>query len=239
MQRAAVASLCVAFLLGGAAFGQAPPPPGAAPVSVQAKAGTLAVLKATATGEVAWVFDERFLPPVAAYQDKAAKTLVLTSGSAATYYVSCVEYQTGKGFLRTDYLVVFTGGPAPPVPPGPDPPVPTPTFDEDLRRAYAAETDPKKGYYLSALTAVYRLGPTVANQAAIKSWKQLFDTMHAMAVNPIALPDDNVLLGVRKVIQTELRRVLPVKDGPLDQAGRELAGKTFERVGKVLEGVPR
>ena len=127
MKRLAV----VILLLSGVAWGQAP-----APITIKAKAGKQAVLTFKATGEVAWVWDRRYLPDDQTYQDKAQKSLVVTSGNAATFLVTAVEHQPTKGFTQTEYLVTFEGGPVPP--PGPDPPLPPPpdTLESRMLKAY-------------------------------------------------------------------------------------------------------
>lgn len=123
---------------GSKVYGQAPLGRGitaGSPQEVKAKTGRLAVLQSKATGEVAWVWDRRYLPDDQVYQDTARKALVVTSGAPAAFFLSSVEFQVGKGFVQVDWLVTFEGAP---VPPGPLPPPPD-TFQTRLQRAYLTD----------------------------------------------------------------------------------------------------
>lgn len=227
---------CLAVLWVGTAGGQPPKSPALAPApptTVKAKSGTLAVVKANSAGEVVFVFDRRYLPEAQTYHDKAAKALVITSGTAATYYVSAVEFQTGKGFVQTDYLVTFEGGPVPPTPPGPDPPPPPDTLAKRVADAYAADKAAGK-----AKADEFRLVGTVFGRASdfLSLPTTTGEVLKLLRATLDAAVTDGDLPNVKKVVAARLAAVSK-SDVPLTDALRGQFKTAFTELAQAIAGV--
>lgn len=210
------------LLCTGAAWGQSP-----SPQIVNAKVGKQAVLQSKAVGEVAWVWDRRYLPEDQVYHDKAAKTLVVTSGHAVTFLVTAVEHQPTKGFVQVEYLVTFTGGPGPG--PGPDP-VPD-SLEARMKRAY--EADKAAGKVTDAQMRDIRDLFKVADQivAKLDSTNHLYMTLDMYFKFSASKVDQ-----VRKVIDTHLAGVHPpTKDVPLTEELKKAFGVAFSELAKAVE----
>lgn len=231
MKRLAV----VILLLSGVAWGQAP-----APITIKAKAGKQAVLTSKATGEVAWVWDRRYLPDDQTYQDKAQKSLVVTSGNAATFLVTAVEHQPTKGFTQIEYLVTFEGGPAPPPGPGPQPPPgPTPPSPNDLtaqmRAAY--QLDLKAG---KLKPSEYRSVTLLFKNAG--DFLGLVPDVQNILIGLKAVLDptvtDNDMPNIKAVIAKHLAAVS--KDNvPLTDELRKKFATAFGEIAKAMEGAEK
>lgn len=127
--------------------------------------------------------------------------------------------------LETD-LIYGGEGPTPPPPPNPDDPL-----VKDLKAAYKADADAKKAEYLVSLASLYRTAAKM-DLGAVDTAARL-STILSEARSKL-LPAD-ALVGVRKVIQTELRKILPTAaDEKLTKEHKDAALKLFERLGVAL-----
>lgn len=218
------------LLLGGLAWGQAP-----APQAVKAKAGKQAVIQSKATGEVAWVWDRRYLPEDQTYHDKAQKTLVITSKDSATFLVTAVEHQPTKGFVQVEYLVTFEGGPSPP--PGPDPPTPPHPSDLTAQMRAAYQLDLKAG---KLKPSEYRSVTLIFANAG--SFLALVPDVQGVLLAMKAVLDptvtDNDMPNLKAVIGKHMAAVS--KDNvPLTDELRKKFATAFLELAKALEGAEK
>ena len=217
------------LLIGGLAWGQS-----SAPQAVKAKVGKQAVIQSKATGEVAWVWDRRYLPEDQTYHDKAQKTLVITSKDSATFLVTAVEHQPTKGFAQVEYLVTFEGGPAPP--PGPDPPpLPPDNLTAQMRAAY--QLDLKAG---KLKPSEYRKVTTIFANAG--DFLGLVSDVSNILIGLKALIDpavtDNDMPNLKAVIAKHLAAVS--KDNvPLTDELRKKFATAFGEIAKAMEGAEK
>lgn len=198
------------------------------PQTVSAKVGKQAVLASKATGEVAWVWDRRYLPEDQVYHDKAAKTLVVTSGVSATYLVTAVEHQPAKGFVQTEYLVTFTGGSLPPPDP---PPPPIDTLGKRMKDAWL--TDLKAG---KAKQNEFRDVGLIFRESG-KFLKLVTTTGEVYKLLAIALDTtvtDGDLPTVKTVVAERLAKVTK-KTVPLDDALKAAFMTAFAELSKAIE----
>lgn len=215
-------------------YSQTPSKPlAAAPqvVKVKAEVGAQAVLKSGATGEVTWVWDRRALPEKRVYEDTAKKALVLTSAANAEFSITCVEFQAGKGYLQTEYLVTFEGG-------GPDPPPPPPPVDSltaRLKAAYQADLTAGK-----AKVAEFRQAGVLFSQAGqfldlVTSTGDAYRALDLAVSRTITAGD---LPASQAVIFAELEKVAPrAKDQPVTEVLKTALRRTFMEIARAVEAV--
>lgn len=217
------------LLFSGLAWGQAP-----APQAVKAKAGKQAVIQSKATGEVAWVWDRRYLPEDQTYHDKAQKTLVLTSGTSATFLVTAVEHQPTKGFAQVEYLVTFEGGPAPP--PGPDPPpLPPDNLTAQMRAAY--QLDLKAGKLKpSEYRSVTLIFANAGNFLALVPDVQGVLLAMKAVLDPTVT--DNDIPNIKAVIGKHLAAVSKDNVALTDELRKKFA-TAFGEIAKAMEGAEK
>jgi hypothetical protein len=131
-------------------------------------------------------------------------------------------------------VVVIVGTPAPPTPPTPPvPPSPVDPLIVALQAAYTANTEPTKAGQLAALAALYDAAVDLvkgANPPATTA-----DLIGRLRQSAEVLKVSG-LEGMRKIIATELKSVLP-NDGPLTGDAKIAATAVLVRVRDALTKV--
>lgn len=170
-------------------------------------------------------------PDATVTKDFRAKYLVTVEAAAGQSGRVHLLVGTDLGSARRVCLDVG-GGP----PPGPGPgPAPDPALVAALQAAYAQEVDPGRAASLPLLAAFWRVGAKSVDDAKIQTRADLLATMTDAAK---AMGVAGKLLGVQKVVQAEVMKVLPPPlTTPLDAAGRRAAADAFNRVAAALEAV--
>ena len=206
------------------------------PPEVKGEPGQFILVRAQADGSaVEWYTPDKGLSVFPAGQLKDPKVTIVVASVEGRYRLLG---WTAKGDVPSEVsicIVVIGDAPPTPIPPGPDPAPPSDPLVQALQAAYAAETDAGKAQLKASFAAFYREASNAAQNQALGTWGQLFDTM-ATAARSMGITGK--LPTLQGVIQGELKKVLPIgRDAPLDTAGRKLAADTFNRIATALETV--
>ena len=220
------------ILLAAAADVQLPP-------ELHVNPGRLLRIPATTTGPaVKWQLcqvDQADLIPLSG----DGKLALFTAATPGVYRVFA---WTGDATGPSDAAVclVTVGNPSPPAPtPTPIPPTPTPgpanPFSAALQAAWTSETSPTRDQERANLASFYRWAATASSNPTNTTWGNLTDAMGQLAT---ATAIRGKLLYTQKAIQPLLVSILPTDPSKtLDQAGRDLARKTFLQVADALDRV--
>jgi|SRR5579864_4224263 len=131
-------------------------------------------------------------------------------------------------------VTVTVGEPVPGPGPGPTP-TPDESFAKAVQDAYTADASPLKARYKSDLAALYR--SAVKDTIPSMALGTIADVLKIMVDSRKELMPDDAILGVRKVIETQLNKLLPTKpDTKLDATTRTTIGNAFTAVAAALEG---
>lgn len=165
----------------------------------------------------------------------ADHVLTVTAAPKGTFAVKVkvIAVNITKPMFQVDYgatTVNYGGAPGPDPDPDPKPP-PDDPFVKTLRAAYQADAGAKKAEHLEALAALYRQSVKL-DLGKIDTAGQLF-TILSEARGKL-IPAD-ALVGVRKVIQAELTKALPLgTEDKLTQAHKDTALKLFATFAEAL-----
>lgn len=138
---------------------------------------------------------------------KRVKLVVFVSRGAksGTYYLQAAACKAGKMTPFKSTKVVVKGE-TPPTPPVPPTPVPDSTLVKALKAAYASDTHAGKADNMSRLAAVHKASIKIV-EAGVATAQEFQDKF--MESKDALIPDRNLLLAERKVIQAELQKVFP------------------------------
>lgn len=195
-------------------------------IKVKAEAGTQAILKSGASGEVTWVWDRRALSEKQVYEDTAKKILVITSATRVEHSITCVEYQAGKGYLQTEYLVTFEGSAPPDPDPKPD------SLATDLKAAYRKDLAAGK----AKVEEVRQVAAVLANAPnyldSLKTTGEAFKVLF-FALDRVVTDGD--LPTVKQVVSIYLRKHIPSADVPLTKELKDRVTLALKTLAKALE----
>lgn len=133
-------------------------------------------------------------------------------------------------------LVDATNPPAPTPTPTPTP-VPPDGLAAKLQAAFRTETDVDRANLRTAFAAFYRQWSARTQAAEIQTWGQLFEVGAAAAADAGLT---GRLPATQAAIQAHLKDHLPAAAAvarPLDDAGRDLAKRTFAEVATALDQI--
>ncbi len=198
------------------------------PKELKARPGRLLQIKADTDGKtVRWFCpseDADLLP-----YPGADKTALFVSPTPGKYYL--YAYTAAGDVPSEPACCVVTVEAPPPPPPPPAPPAPSDPLIQALQTAYAGDPSPDKAGQLQLYhTVLAQAATTTVSDAGIQTVGQLHDIIHQAAQTLIG----NNLDALRKVIEAELNKSLPVTAGaPMDQY-RDQCKKELSRIADAL-----
>ncbi len=138
---------------------------------------------------------------------------------------------TGPGGDLAEYrvTVVDDGGPKPPTPPVP----PVDELKASLKKAFDLEAGDAatKKEFAKDLAELYRQAATLAGKAEVKTSSDLLKRCQDASV---ALIGNDKMLGVRRLVATQLAAILPT-DAALSDPQRKATADLFKKLAVILD----
>ena len=184
-----------------------------------------------------------FVPgPDAVKVEVSADTMLYFTAPPGTYTIRAYAAIAESVAFAEMKLIVETDEPPTPKPPEPKPPDPKPPippapsdpFAADLRRLYAADSNPNKRAPAEKLLALYRLAATLCNDKTITTCEELMDTVRD-AARTLA---GDTLLPIRQRVAGELGKLAGPSD-TLSEGLRQKLADVFSRAAAALEDVAK
>lgn len=217
------------------------PPSLSVPKEVKGETSEFLRVDAVTDGkQVRWFALDRGLSVFPSDLLKDSKLTVVIAARPGSYRLAAITCLADELSDLVVTTVTIGGGPDP-TPPDPTPPDPTPPPADPLavkvRLLYDADVSAKKVEHAALLAAFYREAAKACDSPDVATAKALKDVLLRAAAGLI--PDD-ALTGVRRLVASELARVLPVDpNASLSPASRKAAAELFLRLSAILSGVTK
>lgn len=152
--------------------------------------------------------------------------IVYFNGPAGTYHVTAlVQTVVNNKVVNKKFKATVVIGSVAPV-------IPVDQFAKDIQAAFTSESATDKALNTAKLASLYRMAAkTTVNDASIKTFGNLFDTMKTASV---ALLPETAIPAVRKVIGARLNPQFGAASTVLDATSRAKLASEFNAIADAL-----